>query len=177
MLTLSSMLPSLRPPKCSIDDDKACRPNHFQTGFFYFALYLVALAQGGHKPCTQAFGADQFDEKDPEENLSRSSFFNWWYCGLCLATAVTIIFLNYVQDNISWTLGFGITFIAMGFALILFLLGTKTYRFFQLEGESPFIRIGKSLLVLIRSRMVPSHSLSGSWTPTSDEGAGIDHSM
>ncbi|KAL0928769.1 hypothetical protein M5K25_000690 [Dendrobium thyrsiflorum] len=160
LLTLSSMLPSLRPPKCSIDVGKACSPNHFQTGFFYFAIYLVALAQGGHKPCTQAFGADQFDEKDPDESISRSSFFNWWYCGLCLGAAVTIIILNYVQDNISWALGFGIPFIAMGLALILFLLGTKTYRFYQMEGESPFLRIGKSLVALVKSRMVSSHASS-----------------
>ncbi|KAI0531032.1 hypothetical protein KFK09_000581 [Dendrobium nobile] len=172
LLTLSSMLPSLRPPKCSIDVGKACSPNHFQTGFFYFAIYLVALAQGGHKPCTQAFGADQFDEKDPEESISRSSFFNWWYCGICLGTAVTIIILNYVQDNISWALGFGIPFISMGLALILFLLGTKTYRFYQLEGENPFHRIGKSFVSLAKSRMASSHALTGSQTSTSD---GPDH--
>ncbi|XP_020688805.1 protein NRT1/ PTR FAMILY 5.10-like [Dendrobium catenatum] len=160
LLTLSSVLPILHPTKCSITDGKACSPNHFQIGFFYFALYLVALAQGGHKPCAQAFGADQFDEKDPVESISRSSFFNWWYCGLCLGGTVTIIILSYVQDNISWALGFGIPFIAMGLALILFLLGTKTYRFYQMEGESPFRRIGKSLVALVKSRMVSSHASS-----------------
>ncbi|XP_020600275.1 protein NRT1/ PTR FAMILY 5.10-like isoform X2 [Phalaenopsis equestris] len=174
LLTLSSVLPSLCSPKCSIDDHKACRPNYFQVGFFYFSLYLVALAQGGHKPCTQAFGADQFDEKDPEESLSRSSFFNWWYCGLCLSMALTIILLNYVQDNISWALGFGIPFFAMGLALILFFLGTKTYRFYQLGGESPFLRIGKSLLAIVKSWIVSSQALKGIWTPASYEDAGID---
>ncbi|XP_020589214.1 LOW QUALITY PROTEIN: uncharacterized protein LOC110030699 [Phalaenopsis equestris] len=171
LLTLSSLLPNLRPPKCIIDG-KACSPNHFQTGFFYFALYLVALAQGGHKPCTQAFGADQFDENDPEEYISRSSFFNWWYCGICLGTAVTIIILNYVQDNISWALGFSIPCISMVLALILFLLGTKTYRFYELEGENPFHRIGKSFVTLVKSHMATSHGLTGSQTSVSDE---FDH--
>ncbi|XP_020593542.1 protein NRT1/ PTR FAMILY 5.10 [Phalaenopsis equestris] len=169
LLTLSSILPRLRPPKCSINDGKACGPNHFQIGFFYFALYLAALGQGGHKPCTQAFGADQFDEKDPEENISRSSFFNWSYYGLCLGATVSIIILNCVQDNISWALGFGIPCIAMGLALLLFLLGTKTFRFYQVEGETPFFRIGKSLVALFKGRMVSSHLLS--------EGAGLDCTM
>lgn len=171
LLTLSSVLPSLRPPKC-VNDDKTCGLNHFQTVFFYFALYLIALAQGGHKPCTQAFGADQFDEKDPEESISRSSFFNWWYFGISLGTAVTITILNYVQDYISWALGFSLPLISMGLALILFLLGTKTYRFYKLEGENPFHRIGKSFVSLVKSRTAPSHALTRRQTSTSDE---LDH--
>ncbi|PKA51720.1 putative peptide/nitrate transporter [Apostasia shenzhenica] len=150
LLTLSSVLPSLRPPKCSINYGKTCSPSSFQVFFFYFSLYLVALAQGFHKPCTQAFGADQFDEKDPEEGLSRSSFFNWWFFGLCLSISITIIILPYVQDNVSWALGFGLPFIAMGIALIIFLIGTKKYRIQQLKGRSPFLRIGKSFAALIK---------------------------
>uniref|UniRef100_A0A7N0VMQ1 Uncharacterized protein n=1 Tax=Kalanchoe fedtschenkoi TaxID=63787 RepID=A0A7N0VMQ1_KALFE len=119
-----------------------------QEVLFFVSLYLVAIAQSGHKPCVQAFGADQFDENDPEECIAKSSFFNWWYFCMCGGTLMTVQFLNYVQDNLSWGLGFGIPCISMIIALIVYLSGTTTYRFMTKSNEeSPFVRIGRVFLV------------------------------
>ncbi|XP_073107893.1 protein NRT1/ PTR FAMILY 5.10-like [Elaeis guineensis] len=151
MLTLSSVLPSIRLSTCGDTmDPTACRPSPAQVACFYFSLYLSAFAQGGHKPCVQAFGADQFDQNDPKECMDKSSFFNWWYFGMSGGILVTGVILSYIQDNIGWGLGFGIPCIAMLFALVVFLLGTKTYRFYVLEDQSPFVRIGKALVALVR---------------------------
>ncbi|XP_028807739.1 protein NRT1/ PTR FAMILY 5.10, partial [Neltuma alba] len=121
---------------------------------FFIALYLVAIGQGGHKPCVQAFGADQFDENHLEECKARSSFFNWWYCTMCVGILVALLTLNYIQDNLSWVLGFGIPCLVMIIALIVFLLGTKTYRFNVIEvlDKSPFMRIGRVFAVASRNR-------------------------
>ncbi|KAH7833687.1 hypothetical protein Vadar_008766 [Vaccinium darrowii] len=119
LLTLSAVLPSVSSPD-------------------------LAVAQGGHKPCVQAFGADQFDGKDSKEGKARSSFFNWWYLGLVGGPEAALIFLNYIQDNLNWGLGFGIPCISMAMALVVFLMGTRTYRY-TVKGQekNPFFRIGK----------------------------------
>ncbi|XP_073285944.1 protein NRT1/ PTR FAMILY 5.10-like [Primulina huaijiensis] len=125
-------------------NNTACSPPQLQVILFFFSLYVVALAQGGHKPCVQAFGADQFDELDPIECKAKSSFFNWWYFSFCAGVLVALTILNYIQDNLGWGLGFGIPCIVMCLALIIFFLGTRTYRFrTPSDDRNPFIRIGQ----------------------------------
>lgn len=145
LLTLSAILPSLNPPDCINGVNlTTCSPSQSQVSLFFFSLYIVAVAQGGHKPCVQAFGADQFDGQDSKETKAKSSFFNWWYLGLVGGSATAILFLNYIQDNLNWALGFGIPCISMVIALLVFLMGNRTYRH-TIKGhvENPFFRIGK----------------------------------
>ncbi|CAI9114956.1 OLC1v1015783C1 [Oldenlandia corymbosa var. corymbosa] len=141
LLTISALL------NCERDEViKSCSPSQFQVIFFFFSLYLVALGQGAHKPCLLAFGADQFDEEDPEESRCRSSFFNWWYFGLCAGPLSALLVLNYIQENLSWGLGFGIPCLSIALGLFIFLLGTRTYRFtVRTEQKCVFTRIAQSI--------------------------------
>ncbi|KAK9929714.1 hypothetical protein M0R45_026802 [Rubus argutus] len=142
LLTLSALLPS----------------SQLQVVLFFLAIYLVAVALGGHKPCVQAFGADQFDGEDLEECKAKSSFFNWWNFGICAGSLIAYSILTYIQDNLSWSLGFGIPCIVMILAPVIFLLGTRTYRYsIKREEESPFVRIGKVFVAAVRNwRTAPS---------------------
>lgn len=171
-LTLSALLPNPKPSDCqSAANEIACSPPLLQIIFFFSALYLIAIAQGGHKPCVQAFGADQFDGRDPEECKARSSFFNWWYFGMNIGITVTNVVTTYIQDNLSWALGFGIPFLVMVFGLAIFLFGTVTYRFpMNVQETSPFVRIGRVFVKALRSCRITSSTF-----PVEEESRSLLH--
>ncbi len=60
LLAASACIPKLTPDE---GQDKA---NWYQNAVLYGSLYIVALGTGGIKPNVSAFGADQFDESDPQ---------------------------------------------------------------------------------------------------------------
>ncbi|KAL1533843.1 protein NRT1/ PTR FAMILY 5.10-like isoform X1 [Salvia divinorum] len=124
-----------------------CAPPLLELVAFYLSLYLAAFGEGGMRPCIQAFGADQFDGENINESKSKSSFFNWWYFAMSAGSLLGLLILNYIQDNLSWELGFGIPCIVMFAALLLYLLGSPTYRFrIHTDARNPFSRIGRVFL-------------------------------
>nr|DAD43127.1 TPA_asm: hypothetical protein HUJ06_001357 [Nelumbo nucifera] len=126
-------------------------PLRFQKVVFFFSLYMVAVGEGGHKPCIQTFGADQFDEDKPDEKTAKSSFFNWWYFGICTGNSTALCLVVYIQDNVSWAIGFGVPAIAMAIALALFLFGWRSYRRQSLTG-SPLTRVVQVFVAAARKR-------------------------
>lgn len=150
-LTLAVSVRSLRPAPCTSVNTSTCpKATSGQLAFFFFALYLVSAGTGGVKPCLEAFGADQFDEEDPTERKKKSSFFNWWYFGLCIGGLFAVTVLVYIQTNVSWGLGFGIPTAAMAIACVLFFAGTPLYRHKPPAG-SPLTHIAQVIVAALRN--------------------------
>ncbi|MBA0725985.1 hypothetical protein Golax_001843, partial [Gossypium laxum] len=124
-------------------------PTHSRKPVFFTALYILAIGEGGHKPCVQTFAADQFDENNPEEKAAKSSFFNWWYLGIVTGASVAIVVVIYLQDNVSWAAGFGVLAGSLAVALALFLIGMKRYRKQRPTG-SPFTRVAQVFVAAAR---------------------------
>ncbi|KAB5512563.1 hypothetical protein DKX38_029591 [Salix brachista] len=176
LLTLAARLTSANLHHCrSTKDVSVCAPPRLLVTLFFFSVYLVAVGQGGHKPCVQAFGGDQFDGQDPKESKAKSSFFNWWYFAISVGITMTLIVLVYIQENLSWALGFGIPCVVLVVALLVFLLGSRTYRYSAKEnGKNPFMRIGRVIVRAIRNRRntpsaIPSEEDAFQWRQCTEQ--------
>ncbi|KAL5792697.1 hypothetical protein ACOSP7_001291 [Xanthoceras sorbifolium] len=139
LLTLAVSVPALKPPSCVKEDD-CNKASALQTGIFYCALYIIAVGTGGTKPNISTMGADQFDDFEPKERKHKLSFFNWWMFSIFFGTLFSNTFLIYIQDNVGWTLGYGLPTIGLLVSVLVFLVGTPFYRH-KLPSGSPFTRI------------------------------------
>lgn len=64
---------------------------------FFTALYVMAVGEGGHKPCVMTFAADQFGEASAEEKATKTSFFNYWYLSIVLGSSIAVLVLIFIQ--------------------------------------------------------------------------------
>ncbi|XP_072956611.1 protein NRT1/ PTR FAMILY 8.3-like [Typha angustifolia] len=144
-VTLSALLPSLKPPPC--DGNSCPSATGAQKLFFFFGLYLIAFGSGGVKSSLLPLGAHQFDEENPAERVKQSSFFNWFYFCINVGALVSSTLIVWIQENVDWALGFAICALCIAAALGVFLIGTPTYRVRESRG-SPLKRI---LQVLVAS--------------------------
>ncbi|KAI6698845.1 hypothetical protein NL676_018964 [Syzygium grande] len=157
LLTLSVLVPSLRPPSCSPGiKEEECNKYalSLQIGIFYFALYIIAARTGGTKPNISTMGADQFDDFEPKERAQKLSFFNWWMFSIFFGTLFATTVLIYVQDNVGWGLGYGLPTLGLALSILVLLVGTPFYRH-KVPLGSPFTRIAQVLVASIRKRKLP----------------------
>ncbi|KAF5469830.1 hypothetical protein F2P56_010389 [Juglans regia] len=136
-------------------------PLHCREALFFTALYILSVGEGGHKPCVQTFAADQFYEDSPEKRKEKSSFFNWWYLGIVAAATAATLLLIYLQDNIGWTLGFGVLVAVLGVALVIFMLGINRYRKELGPVGSPFTRVVQVFVAATRKWRLKRTSCDG----------------
>jgi peptide/histidine transporter 3/4 len=133
MLALSAWIPGLTPPP-------DLYPSFFQNLALFGSLYVVALGTGGIKPNVSAFGADQFDVSHPSDRREKNSFFNWFYFSINLGSLLAVTVIVWIQENVSWAIGFAIPAFCMALAVVVFVAGSGRYRHVA-PSESPFSRV------------------------------------
>ncbi|KAK7245333.1 hypothetical protein RIF29_40173 [Crotalaria pallida] len=151
LLTLTVSLQALRPPPCTegVAYENCQRASPLQVGIFFLGLYMIAAGTGGTKPNISTMGADQFDDFEPKEKARKFSFFNWWVFFLLFGTIFSNTFMVYIQDNVGWTLGYGIPTFGLVVAILVFLVGTPYYRH-KLPSGSPITKILQVFVAALR---------------------------
>ncbi|XP_052170962.1 protein NRT1/ PTR FAMILY 7.3-like [Diospyros lotus] len=135
LMSLSSYVFLGKPAGCGDKHTLCGSHSTFQIASFYVSIYLIALGNGGYQPNIATFGADQFDEEDPNEGLSKVAFFSYFYLALNLGSLFSNTILGYFEDQGMWVLGFWASTGSAILALLLFLIGTPRYRHFAPKGN------------------------------------------
>ncbi|KAK1286010.1 Nitrate transporter 1.2 [Acorus calamus] len=143
MLTVQAHIPHLKPPPCNIFDPTShCeRVGGRNALFLFFSLYLVALGAAGIKAGVPPHGADQFDEKNEQEALQRSSYFNWVLLSVCIGAALSLVFVVYIQSDVGWDWGFGVSSVAIFLGGLIFIAGIPRYRMHVVQATNPITEL------------------------------------
>ncbi|URD89280.1 POT family [Musa troglodytarum] len=150
VLTLTAAVPQLRPPVAE-QSGQPLGPSGAHLAILFLSLGLLVLGAGGVRPCSLPFGVDQFDRSTEQGRRGLNSFFNWYYSISTAATVVAMTAVVYIQDSVSWPLGFGIPTALMLLAIILFFAGIRLYVFVPPDG-SVFSGVLQALVAAFRKR-------------------------
>ncbi|KAL6187392.1 hypothetical protein ACLB2K_038791 [Fragaria x ananassa] len=155
-LTMTAWLPELHPPPCSGNQQKLGQclpPTKAQLGFLILGLGFVSVGTGGIRPCSIPFGVDQFDPNTDEGKKGIKSFFNWYYATFTVVLLITSTLVVYIQDKVSWSLGFGIPTVLMCGSIVLLFVGARIYVHAKPQG-SMFTSIAQVLVAAHKKRQI-----------------------
>ncbi|XVE59135.1 hypothetical protein DITRI_Ditri05aG0021400 [Diplodiscus trichospermus] len=146
LLTLTAKLSSLKPPPCETGSSLCQTPSKAQYAILYLSMAMASAGLGGSRYTLATMGANQLDKPKDKE-----TFFNWFFFTVFTSCIISSTVIVYVEDSISWELGYGICFAANFVALAIFMAGYGFYRFDKPRG-SPFTGLLRVVVAAVRKR-------------------------
>lgn len=86
----------------------------------------MSVGAGGIRSSSLAFGLDQLSQRGENEGI-KEGYLNWYYAAAGVSSLLGLSVVVYVQDNMGWTLGFGVPVILMFITTLSFFLATPFY--------------------------------------------------
>ncbi|XP_070016803.1 protein NRT1/ PTR FAMILY 1.2-like isoform X2 [Nicotiana sylvestris] len=85
LLWLTAMIPKARPSPCDLSVQACKSATPAQYTLLVSSFMLMSIGAGGVRPCSLAFGANQFDKPDnPNNKRVLETFFNWFLNKACI---------------------------------------------------------------------------------------------
>nr|KYP43007.1 Peptide transporter PTR1 [Cajanus cajan] len=154
VVTLTSCFPQLHPPPCTpqqLASSRCVKANNYQMSVLFLGLCLLTIGSAGVRPCSIPFGVDQFDPTTNEGKKGINSYFNLYYTTFTMVLLFTQTVVVYIQETVSWKIGFGIPTFFMFCSVIMFFVGTRLYVYVIPEG-SIFSGFAQVLVAAYRKR-------------------------
>ncbi|OMO77207.1 Proton-dependent oligopeptide transporter family [Corchorus olitorius] len=152
LLSLTAMLEPLRPAPCQNGSSMCPIPSKVQFSVLYSGIALASIGVAGTRFTIAAMGANQF-----EESKDQRIFFNWFAVTLYTSMVLGATVIVYIEENVSWTLGYCLCFAVNVIGLAILLLGRRYYRHVKPQG-SPFTRLAHVITATILKRKIPLSS-------------------
>lgn len=127
---------------------------------FFAGLYLTAVGCGGVRSAMLPFGANQFNNENNLVDIKKKrNFFSSFYICVIFGVITSGTIIVWVQENVSWAIGYGVATTCIGLALIGFLVGTPIFQQDEPCG-SPVKSIFQVIIASFRNRSleVPADS-------------------
>ncbi|XP_059303224.1 protein NRT1/ PTR FAMILY 1.1-like [Lycium ferocissimum] len=156
VLWLTAMIPKARPPPCNQLGGQVCRSaTTSQYVLLVFSFLLMSIGAGGIRPCSLAFGANQFDKGDnPNKQRVLESFFAWYYTSSIVSVLIALTGIVYLQDRMGWKIGFGVPAILMFLSALFFFLASPFY-IKQKVRSNLFASFVQVIVVAYKNRKLP----------------------
>ncbi|XWS71777.1 hypothetical protein CRYUN_Cryun03dG0167700 [Craigia yunnanensis] len=148
LLSLTASIGSLRPQRCETGSSFCQAALKVQLAVLYAGITLASIGLGMIRFTLATLGANQFDKTKDQVMFIDWFFFTFYAAGVISSTAIV-----YIEDSISWGLGFGLCAVANFIGWIVFLLGRSFYRHDKPQ-RSPLTSIARVVVAAIRKRSV-----------------------
>ncbi|XP_021278287.1 protein NRT1/ PTR FAMILY 2.3-like isoform X2 [Herrania umbratica] len=152
LIALTAMLEPLRPQPCQNGSGMCPTPSKVQFSVLYSGIALASIGVAGTRFTIAAMGANQFE--NPKD---QRVFFNWFAVTLYTSLVLGATVIVYIEENVSWALGYCLCVAVNVVGLAIFLLGRRYYRHVKPQG-SPFTSLARVIVATFLKRKVPLSS-------------------
>lgn len=111
-------------PACPSRECLRPSPSPYCAPTLYFGLLLLALAASSVRSNLTSFGADQVMDLGRHANRR---FFNWFYWSINVGAVLSLLVVAFIQQNISFLVGYSIPVGCVGLAFFIFLFATPIF--------------------------------------------------